>query len=278
MTMSMSNTDSPADSGARFRILALAVVALVAVVVAAILLVGGDDDDDDAATVTTVDSSAPATAPPATEPPVTEPVATDPPPTDPPATDPPDTTTPGDDTSTAIWPWADTPERFDDPVDAAAGYATDFLGFTDPVLGEFRAGDSRSGEVEVRPGDDVELVTVVFVRQLGADDDWWVLGSAAENIVVDEPETLSVVESPLNLSGSALAFEGTVEVEVRADGQGEAIATGFVTGSGPPEAGPFEGTIEFDSPGPGGGALVFISRSPADGTVLEATSLRIFFE
>ncbi len=278
--MTMSDPTSPSESGNRFRIVALAVVALIAVVVGAILLVGGDDDDD--TTGTTVGSSAPATEPPPTDPGVTEPTTTEPPVTEPPVTEPPvteppDTTTPSEDTSTAIWPWADTSVRFADPVEAVASYATDFLGFTEPVLGEFRAGDSRSGEVEVRAGDDVELVTVVSVRQLG-DDDWWVLGSASENIVVDEPETLAIVESPLTLSGRALAFEGTVEVEVRADGQGEAIATGFVTGSGPPEAGPFEDTIEFDSPGPGGGALVFISRSSADGSVLEATSLRIFFE
>ena len=277
--MTMSNPTSPGDSGNRLRIVALAVVALIAVVVGAILLVGGDDDDDDeGATATTIGSSAPASEPTPTEPSVTEPAATDPPVTEPPVTDPPDTTTPSVDTSTAIWPWADTSVRFTDPVEAAASYATDFLGFTEPVLGEFRAGDSRSGEVEVRAGDDVELVTVVSVRQLGTDGDWWVLGSAAENIVVDEPETLAVVESPLTLSGSALAFEGTVEVELRSDGDGEAIAIGFVTGSGPPEAGPFEGTIEFDSPGPGAGALVFISRSPADGSVLEASALRIFFE
>lgn len=273
MTMA---SGSPGKPDNRFRMVALAVVALLAVAVGAILLVGGDDEDDDA-TETTIASSLPGTATPATEPPPTEPPATEPPPTEPAPTSAPDTTAPGERVDTAIWPWADTSVRFTDPVDAATSFATDFLGFDEPVVGEFLPGDSRSGEVELRPGD-TGPVTVVFVRQLGEDDEWWVLGSAAENIVVDAPETLSVAESPLLVSGSALAFEGTVEVEIRADGNGEAIATSFVTGSGGPDAGPFEGSIDFEPPDVSGGAVVFISRSPRDDTVLEASSLRIFFE
>jgi hypothetical protein len=261
--------------------IALAVVVLLAIAVGAILLVGGDDDED-GATGTTVASTVPGTEPAATQPPTTEPAVTEPPATEPPATEPtatsaPETTVPAEDVTTAIWPWADTSVRFTDPVDAVASYATDFLGFDDPALGEFRSGDSRSGEVEVR-ADDAGPVTVVFVRQLGEDDDWWVLGSAAEDIVVDAPETLAVVESPLVISGTARAFEGTVEVEIRADGNGEAITTGVATGSGGPAAGPFEVSLAFEPPSVSGGAVVLISRSPRDGAVLEASSLRIFFE
>ena len=41
--------------------------------------------------------------------------------------------------------------------------------------------------------------------------------------MLDEPRTGAVVESPLRLVGEALAFEGTVEVEIRADGEAEPI-------------------------------------------------------
>jgi hypothetical protein len=131
--------------------------------------------------------------------------------------------------------------------------------------------------VEIAPSA-TRPTTVVFVRQLTADESWWILGSATENIVLDEPDTGDVVESPLQLVGQARAFEGTVEVEIRADGDAEPIAVGFVTGSGGPEPGPFDDELEFVSPGSGGGALVLISRSPEDGSVLEAGSIRIFFD
>lgn len=276
--MSNANATSPSDGSGRFRIIALAVVALIVVAIGAFLLL--DDDDDDDASVATSSSPAPTT--PSTQPATSEPVATEPPATEPPATAAPTTeatttTVPDDPTQSAIWPWSETDMRFDDPVEAATSYATDYLGFDEPIVGEFMQGDSRSGEVEIAAGE-VGPATVVFVRQLTDDDTWWILGSAAENIVLEEPETGNVVESPLALVGEAVAFEGTVEVEIRADGNAEPIAVGFVTGSGGPEPGPFDDEIEFESPGPGGGALVLISRSSEDDSVLEAGSIRIFFE
>jgi hypothetical protein len=156
------------------------------------------------------------------------------------------------------------------------GFATDYLGFVDPIAGEFMAGDNRSGEVEIRS---VETgpATVVFVRQLTADDSWWILGAVSENITIDEPEALAQVTSPLTVAGTALAFEGTVDVQLRADGNGEPIFEGFVTGSGGPEPGPYSETFEFTSPGETGGALVMLSLSSEDGSTLEAVAMRIFY-
>ena len=269
----MSNTTptSSGDAGGRFRLIALAVVALIVVAIGAFLLVdGGDDDESSVATSSSTAETTPQTQPATTEPATTEPPATAAPTTE--STSPPD-----DPTRSAIWPWAESDLRFDDPVEAATSYATEFLGFDEPIVGEFLSGDSRSGEVEITPGE-IGPTTVVFVRQLTDDDSWWILGSAAENIVLDEPETGDTVESPLQLVGEARAFEGTVEVEIRADGNAEPIEVGFVTGSGGPEPGPFDDEIEFVSPGSGGGSLVLISRSPEDDSVLEAGSIRIFFD
>lgn len=279
--MTLSDTaDEPSTPSGRWRIVALAIVVLVAVVAAVVLLVGGDDDADDSATTTdaTIETTTPADTTPATEPPATTP-ATEPPatpaPTEPPVTEPPPSI-PGDGTASAVWPAAGTAVGFADPVEAATSFATEFLGFTDPVIGEFMAGDSRSGEIELRAGE-IGPVTIVLLRQLGDDDSWWVLGSEAENISIETPEVGAVIQSPLVLEGSALAFEGTVDVELRADGLIEPIATGFVTGSGPPEPGPFEGSIEFDDPTAEAGVLVLISRSSEDGSVLEASARRVFF-
>ena len=143
------------------------------------------------------------------------------------------------------------------------------------MIGEFLEGDATSGEVTVRASDPGPITTV-FVRRL-TDDDWWIVGAVGENIMIDDPETGDTVESPLRVAGSAAAFEGTVAVELRADGNGEPIFEGFVTGSGGPIPGPFDETFEFASPGDTGGALVMLSRSPVDDSVVEASTIRIFY-
>lgn len=286
--------DGTTESVPRRWPLLVGLVVVAGGLVAALFLFDGDDAG--APTATSDPSSTPATSEPATSGPATTggtavetmdattvaptgPASTAPattdatPPTGSPATT--ESTEP-EQPESAMWPWAVTGTRFDAPVDAATSFATDFLGFTDPVVGEFQAGDARSGEVEIRPRSEGE-VTVVFVRQLTDDDSWWVLGSAAEGIVIDEPDALAVVESPLTVSGSARAFEGTVDVQLRADGNGEPIASSFVTGGAGPDLEPFEGSVEFTSPGDLGGALVLRSVSPEDGSVVEASAVRVSY-
>jgi hypothetical protein len=179
------------------------------------------------------------------------------------------------DSSTAVYPWASSDLRFDDPVEAARAFAVDFVEFTDPVVGEFMQGDARSGEIEVRPRPDGP-VTIVFVRQLSGTDTWWVLGAATADIVVDVPAAGATISSPVELRGSALAFEGTVNVEVRQDGTHEPLGTGFVTGGGDILR-PFAGEVEFSTPTERFGAVVFREFSEEDGRVLDATVVRVAF-
>lgn len=175
---------------------------------------------------------------------------------------------------TAVWPWETSSTRFEEPVDATRSFATDFLGFTDPVIGPFAQGDSRSGEVEVRPLANGP-VTTVFVRQ-GSDDSWWVIGAANGDIILDEPDVLDEIRSPVRLRGTALAFEGTVQVQIREDGRREPIGQGFVTGGGD-QPRPFEGTIAFSPPTARAGAIVLFTRSAADGRVWQAGVIRVRF-
>ena len=177
----------------------------------------------------------------------------------------------------AVWPLPDSETRYTDPVEAARGFAVDFVGFTEPVLGEFLVADSRSGQVEVKPSDDGPT-TIVFVRKLGDDDFWWVLGSASQNVIIQNPAVRATVDSPLTVSGQARAFEGNVKVELRADGAAEPLFTGTVTGGAGPDFGSFEGTFEFSDPSTGGGALVATVPSAEDGTVTEAAVMRLFFD
>ncbi|MEL7156983.1 MAG: hypothetical protein AAFN30_10330 [Actinomycetota bacterium] len=114
------------------------------------------------------------------------------------------TTTGGDPDphQSAAWPPAGSAIRYEDPLSAARGFAEELIGFESPVYGPFQQGDTRSGEIEIRPSADGP-VTVVFARQLGPDDTWWILGSAAADIVIDEPDALDETASPLRLQGQA---------------------------------------------------------------------------
>lgn len=268
-----TGSDAVVSKPSRWPLIAGAAV-IVAALVAALVFINNDDDDSSSDSVATSESSQTTEAT-ETTPATTESTDT----TQAPATTVAPTTEvtpPAEDVSTAIWPWADTDLRYVDPVEAALGFAADYLGFVDPIAGDFMAGDNRSGEVEIRTFDGGPP-TVVFVRQLTADDSWWILGAASGNITIDEPAALAEVTSPLTVSGTALAFEGTVDVQLRADGNGEPIFEGFVTGSGGPDPGPYAETFEFTSPGQTGGALVMLSLSSEDGSPLEASALRIFY-
>lgn len=184
-------------------------------------------------------------------------------------------TTSGVDRSTAVWPSSSDAARFTDPVDAAKAFAVDFLQFTDPVVGAYRAGDSRSGEIEIRPRADGP-VTTVLLRRLAGEDTWSVLGAGTPEIEITAPSAGEAVSSPVRVQGLALAFEGNVNVEIRQDGSNDALGTGYVTGGGDIMR-PFDNAIGFDDPTAAYGALVLVTRSMEDGRVWTASVLRIRF-
>jgi hypothetical protein len=175
-----------------------------------------------------------------------------------------------------VWPDPGGSLRYDDPVDAARGFAEDLIGFENPILGPFMEGDSRSGEVEVRAVPNGPATTVM-VRRIGPEDAWWVLGSVTADIDVTEPIPQSAIDNPLQVRGRARAFEGTVQVAVYRDGSTAPLGSGFVTAGGGSELEPFEGSIPFESPHGGWGAVVFFTTSAEDGQVWQATTVRTGF-
>jgi hypothetical protein len=188
------------------------------------------------------------------------------------------TTTPGgltdEEAATVVWPDPAGTGLYTDPVDAARGFATDLVGFTAPVLGGFQAGDSRSGEVEVRARD-AGPVTTVAVRQM-SDDNWYVIAATTEQIEVTSPTAGTAIDDPLTVEGRAQAFEGTVQVAVHARGVAEPLGEGFVTGSGS-EMGPFSGEIAWENPGGGWGVVLFVIESGEDGSPWQAAALPVGF-
>lgn len=237
------------------RPVVIGVLALIAFVLAILGIGLLTDDDDDGAEISQTGTTSTSTS----------------------TTEAPDTGTTSElseELAAAVFPYPETEVRFDDPVALAEEFAVDFIGFTDPLVGDFQQGDSRSGEVEIRPNARGP-VTTALVRQLGDDDHWFVIGATTANIQVDVPETNAVVGSPVVLRGRAHAFEGTVSVEVREDGR--PLGKGFVTGRGD-ELGPFEGEIPIDEPSERYGAVLFFTESAEDGSVWEAAVVRVRFE
>jgi hypothetical protein len=175
-----------------------------------------------------------------------------------------------------VWPPADGSVIYDDPVAAATGFATDLVGFVDPVVGEFQQGDNRSGEVSVQAAANGP-VTTVLVRQLGDDGSWSVLGAATEQIVPTTPAPGASVTSPVQLAGTSTAFEGTVQVAVHPRAAGDPLGTGFVTGGSMGEMGPFEGSLEFTAPGTADGAIVYTALSMENGQVWLAAVVPVAF-
>ena len=251
--------DAERDTNRNRLLLALgSAAAAVAVVVAVIAL-----DDDDTRTIDTADTT--TTAP--------EPSTTT-------STSEPSTTTvvtpPTVDPGPAVFPDATSSRRFDDPVALAQAFATDLLGFRDPLVSDFMQGDSRSGEVAVRAFE-LGNPTTVLVRQL-EDDTWFVIGAVVESIRLDEPEQGATIASPQVLRGAAFAFEGTVDVRLFVDGVIEPIAKTFVTGRGDGELGDFTGELAFDLPtGAQHGVLVLSEASAEDGATIAATVIRVHF-
>jgi hypothetical protein len=181
----------------------------------------------------------------------------------------------GVDASVVAWPALGSSTRFDDPVAAAQSFAVDLVGFRDPVVGSFEAdgSDGRSGSVVVRPRAQGPA-TAVLVRQMD-DDTWWVVTASTADITLDQPATGSQITCPLRLTGTALAFEGTVAVTVRDDQRAE-VGSGTVTGGGDVPR-PFDGTIDcsLESAGSGYGTVILTEASAEDGSVVKAVARRI---
>jgi hypothetical protein len=265
-TRSDANEESPGEQGERpplwLRVLTVASLALLAAVTALVLIERDNEEvttSTSAATTTTAGAS--TTPPPAT--------------TNPPTTGAPGTTIPRPvDTATAVWPTVASGARYTDPRAAAAGFAA-FVGFDDPIVGEFLQGDARSGEVELRPTA-TGPVTTVFVRQL-QDDLWWVLGSATGNIRLDSPGAGDAITTPVRLVGAANSFEGHVSVTIIEDDGAQPIATGYLTGA-MGELGPFDSEIGFlRPPGHRFGAILLTTTSAEDGRLWEAAVVRVQF-
>ncbi|MBW4030305.1 MAG: hypothetical protein HIU57_06465 [Acidobacteria bacterium] len=179
--------------------------------------------------------------------------------------------------SSAIWPLASTTTRFATPLLAAQTFALDYLGFTNPVVEPFQQGDTRSGEVPVRSSRGGALTTIL-VRQLTSDDSWWVIGAVSPHIVLSDPSALAAITNPVTLKGTSTAYEAVVDVEIRQDASLVPLVHTTVMGGSMGVMGPFTKVVAYATPTSASGAIVMYARSAKDGSVVEASVLRVAFK
>ena len=174
-----------------------------------------------------------------------------------------------------MWPTAASTTRYRTAESAAQGFATDYLHMTNPVINGFQQGDARSGEVPIQPNS-TGPVTTVLVRQLGSDNSWWVLGAGTAAINLSAPVWNARISSPVTVTGTSVAYEGTVQAQVRQDDTTKPLGEGYVTG-GSATMGPFNGTLAFAKPTTQHGAVVLYTTSAENGAVQSASVIRVAF-
>jgi len=178
----------------------------------------------------------------------------------------------------AVYPTAAGGSRYQSPVSVARAFAVEYLHFVRPIVGAFRQGDTRSGEVPVRTtgeGTATGPVTTVLVRNI--DGSWWVLGAGTPNLRLTEPAALAQIRSPVRLRGTSTAFEGTVNVSIRQDDVTKPLVEGTMNGGSNGQMGPFDATFTFAAPTSSAGAIVLSTISAATGNVAEASVTRVRF-
>ncbi len=250
------------DDNNRTLIIVLIVV-IVALAAALLFALASDDDGDEVVTADTTSTSEEASSTSETSEPSSTTSSTP-------------VSTPSDaELDTVVWPGPDAGVLYTSPVAAATGFATDLAGFTDPLVGEFMQGDSRSGEIEIR-GRETGQITTVLVRQL-SDDNWWVLGALTPLIDLETPEAGATVANPAQLSGRSSAFEAAVDVSIFDLGGTTPLGTGIVMGGGGAELEPFSGEVGYDDPAGRRGVVMLFTVSTEDGSVDEAVAVPVVF-
>lgn len=196
------------------------------------------------------------------QPPVTEtPTTTQPASTVPVSTsEPAATTTPQSPTLEQLALWPNASEVFDSARAVAEDFVVQVLGVP-PELGDFMAGDSRSGEIEVfSPGDPPSGRGLLLLRQLGPANGWFVIGTINDNALITTPVAgQSVQPGPLIVQGLAEGFEATVIVEAFIAGRAEPVLDRKVTYAGNlGVVGPFEVTLDLSAAQPGDIVLILV--------------------
>ena len=125
----------------------------------------------------------------------------------------------------------------------ATAFATDFVGFSDPVVGEFQQGDAAPARSRCGASPRARR-RWCCVRQL-EDDTWYVIGATTDSIRLATPRsgdtiTLAAAARP----GRPTPSRAPCRCGLYADGMQEPIGETFVTGRGDGVLGDFTGELD----------------------------------
>lgn len=153
----------------------------------------------------------------------------------------------------AVWPAAAT--VFDTPEEAAADFVEQAVGVM-PSLGDFMAGDTRSGEIQLffdgEDGNTPIERSLLLMRQLGAESGWFVLAAVSDYQQISAPEQGAVVPAgALEVSGVGRGFEGLVIVEALRPGDPEPLDTQLGAGGSMEPTEPWTVTLDLSGATPG---------------------------
>lgn len=151
----------------------------------------------------------------------------------------------------AIWPAADV--VFATPEEAAADFVRSVLiSDGEPDLGEFRAGDSRSGEIVVffpgeGAGSERQERGLLSLRQLTPSDGWFVIGASSPGATITSPAAGGqVAAGPVTVEGEARGFEATVVVTAFPAGDvGAAFDQQITRGGAFADVEPYRSTVDL---------------------------------
>jgi len=158
----------------------------------------------------------------------------------------------------AVWPAPDV--VFATPEEAAADFVSSVFG-VQPTLGEFRAGDQRSGEIDVLyDGPEVsspQFRSGLALRKLTPTDGWFVLFGRNDAMTITTPgASANVAREPLSVEGRARGFEGTLNVVALAMGVATPLDTVIAQGGAFETPEPFSATLDLSSVAQGTVAIV----------------------
>lgn len=155
-----------------------------------------------------------------------------------------------------IWPMAD--EVLATPDEAARSFVGNVFKVP-PVFGEYRAGDSRSGEIDVLVGEQPTVVrSTLLLRRLGPEAGWFVIGAINPHMTIASPNSGAVVPAGnLIVSGTARGFEAQVSVTAYVAGDSrQVISQRFVLAGSAETSEPY--AVELDLSSAESGSVVMI--------------------
>jgi hypothetical protein len=166
-----------------------------------------------------------------------------------------------------MWPAADV--VFATPEEAAADFVSQVLGVP-PELGEFMAGDQRSGEIEVfspgegGPGSRV-VRSLLLLRMLGPADGWFVIGAVSEGVSITSPEAGGTVPAAsLDVVGRGRGYEATLIVKVHLQGSATPLLEPVIATGGALETPePYTARLDLSSV-PAGSRVLLLETDPGE--------------